>query len=409
MERMVKNMLVTKEREESKFFKFGPLLIFLVILLIGACVLYIGTEQLLGLIILGIGLFWAVFSFRIVRPAFAGLLFRFGGRVIISETIRYFRIVDGQEQDILAEEFNDPAFDPEAPDVKSEISLEYLIKKEGWTFIFPVLEKIVQISLRQYKAEINTKRPNESEEAYLSRAESFSTAEGISIFPVIFYSNKVVNPGEVFELGGGIDENGDSPFLVEMLHDLVIGGARGILAKTELTEILAREVKDGKGNIVSINEKIRTEVIKTPNFGRLGTKFLILRIADIKFTKEAEDVLRALEEIKKQKFSRESQVIEADMKLQVQMIDSETLINKSGAELTRVRNEALAFNAEIAAFVGKKVDEKTTAEDGKAFADYKTRLALAKTLETSTKVIVPADQLSTTLAGLVNVFEASKP
>ena len=138
------------------------------------------------------GLIWAIASFRIVPPAFAGLVFRFGSRVSIGE--------------------------------KEE---EYLIKKEGWTLIFPILEKIVPISLRQHQEEINKQEIDESEEAYKNRAESFSTAEGVNIFPEIFFSYKIKSPGKVFELGGGIDENGDSPFLVEMLHNLVIGGTRG--------------------------------------------------------------------------------------------------------------------------------------------------------------------------------------
>ena len=400
-------MVVTKKRDMS-LFELWPL-VFLAILIVSVIVFYV-EGWLTGLIVLLGGLFWAVFSFRIVQPAFAGLLFRLGGRVIISETIRYFRIVDGQEQDILAEEFNDSAFDPEAPDVKSVvISVEYLTKKEGWTIVFPIVEKIVEVSLRQHQEKINEKETGEDDNTYLDRAESIATAEGINIFPKIFYSYKIINPGKVFELGGGIDSNGDSPFLAEMLHDLIIGGTRGVLAKMELTKILSRETIDKRGQTVPIDEEIRTEIINTPNFGRLGVELLIIRIVDIKFKKDAQDVFDALENVKKQKLEKEAKIIEAEKRLEIQKKDSEILVNKSEAELTEARNKAAALNAAIAAFVGKKLEDPTIIDDGKAYANYQIGLAVAKSLETGTKVIIPASDISKTLAGLVNVFDASKP
>ena len=93
----------------------------------------------------------------------------------------------------------------------------------------------------------------------------------------------------------------------------------------------------------------------------------------------------------------------------MQQKDSETLVNKSSAELTKAKNEAAALNAAIAAFVGKKLEEPTTVECGKAYANYQIGLAVAKSLETGTKVIIPASDISKILAGLVNVFDASKP
>ena len=403
-------MFVTEKRDMS-LFELWPL-VFPAILIVSAIVFYVEEEWWPGLVVLSGGLLWAVFSFRIVQPAFAGLIFRFGGRVIISETIRYFRIIDGQKQDILAEEFNDPAFNLEAPDVKSEvISRDYLTKKEGWTIVFPILERIVQISLQQHKERINEKKVDETEDIYLDRAESIATAEGINIFPKIFYSYKIVNPGKVFELGGGINEDGDSPFLIEILHNLVISETRGVLAKMEIKKILSRETKDKdkEGRVILISEKIRSEIASMPNFDRLGVEVLILRIEDIKFKKDAQDVLDALEEIKKKDLLRQSQVIEADAKLQVQRKDSETIVVLADANLKKATAEAAALNAAIAAFAGKKAGEPTTADDGKNYAQFQIGLAVAKSLETGTKVIIPATEMSKTIAGLINVFDASKP
>lgn len=400
-------MFVTKRRDVRRF-DLWALLIFLVIVIVGAFFLY-EKQWLPAIIILLIGLLWAIFLFRIIQPAFAGLVFRFGSRVITSETIQYFRIVGGQKQDIPADEFNDPAFDLKAPDVKSEvISVEYLTKKEGWTFVFPIVEKIVEVSLRQHQEKINKKETGEDDNAYLDRAESIATAEGINIFPKIFYSYKIVNPGKVFELGGGIDKNGDSPFLIEVFHDLVISGTRGVLSKMEITKILSREIEDEYGNIIPIGEKIRSEIVNTPNFDRLGAEVLIIRIEDIKFKKDAQDVFDALEEIKKKDLLRRSQVIEADTRLQVQMKDSEAIVILADANLKRARAEAAAFNAAIAAFAGKKADEPTTAEEGRDYAKYQIGLAVAKSLETGTKVIIPATDVSKAIAGLVNVFDSSR-
>jgi len=320
---------------------------------------------------MGLVLVWAILAFRIIKPAFAGLVFRFGSRVII----------DG----------------------------EYLTLKEGWVFIFPILERIVEISLRQHQKEINSKKADESEDTYMNRAESFSTAEGVGIFPEIFFSYKITSPGKVFELGGGIDNNGDSPFLVEMLHDLVIGGTRGVLAKMELTKILSRETKDENGNAIPIGEKIRADIIGTPNFDRLGAELLIIRIEDIKFTKGAQDVLDALEEIKKQELARQSKVIEADARLQVQRKDAEAIVVKAEADLAKARAEAAGLNAAVAAFVGKKPETPTTPEDGEKYARYQVGMRVAESFATTTKVIIPAGDVSKVMSGLINVFEASKP
>lgn len=360
-----------KEKDDDLFGLLVPL-IFLMFMVIGAAFFFFGYGWLPTLVALTGGLLWAVFSFRVVKPAFAGLMFRFGSRVSIGEG-------------------------------------EYLTKKEGWTFIFPILERIVEISLRQHQEEINKQDVNESEDAYKNRAESFSTAEGVSIFSEIFFSYKVVNPGKVFELGGGIDENGDSPFLVEMLHNLVIGGTRGALARMELTKILSREIMDEGGNATPIGEKIRTDIISTPNFDRLGAEILIIRIEDIKFKQDAQDVLDALEDIKKKELSRQSQIIEADAKLQVKRKEAEAIVVTADANLAKARAEANGLNATIAAFVGKRADEKTSTEEGAAYARYQVGLAVAKSLETGTKVIIPAGDMSKMVAGLVNVFDASKP
>jgi len=403
-------MIVTEKNEES-LFDLWVWLIFVMFMIAGSVLFLLDIGWLPTLIALGGALFWMFLAFKIVPPAFAGLVIRLGSRVIVSETVQYLRMVDDQKQDISEIEFNSPDFDLNAPDIIREVlSVEYLIKKEGWTFVFPILERIVRISLKQHQEEINSQRANESEDAYKNRAESFSTAEGVNIFPEIFFSYKIVNPGKVFELGSGIDEYGDSPFLVEMLHNLIIGGTRGALAKMELTKILSRETQDENGNAIPIGEKIRSEIFKTPNFDRLGAELLILRIEDIKFKKDAQDVLDALENIKKQELKRQSDIIEADTKLEVQKKASETLVNKSQAELTEARNKALAKNADIAAFVGKNLEkEPTTAEDGRAYAQYQIGLEVAKSFATGTKVIIPAGDVSKVMAGLVNVFEAAKP
>ncbi|KKT12844.1 MAG: hypothetical protein UV93_C0001G0145 [Candidatus Azambacteria bacterium GW2011_GWC2_43_27] len=196
---------------------------------------------------------------------------------------------------------------------------------------------------------------------------------------------------------------------MEMLHNLVVGGTREVLATMKIREALSRKIEDENGNSVPVGEKIKGEIIKAPTFGGLGAELLILRIVDIKFKKDAQDVLDALEAVKKKELEREAEVIEADTKLEVQKRASETLVNKSQAELTEARNKALAKNADIAAFVGKAVDGKTTVEDGKAYAQYQIGLEVAKSFATGTKVIIPAGDVSKVMAGLVNVFEASKP
>jgi len=409
---MVANMIATRERKVSSF-GWWSLVVFLWLLFVGNFFFYTkverwlpevyGVERLAATFIASLGgIIWFSFAFRIVSPAFAGLVFRFGSRVITSETVRYFRIVDGEEQDIPADELD-------FADVKSVvISVEYLTKKEGWTFIFPAVERILEISLRQHREEINEKKPSETDEEYLKRAESFSTAEGVDIIPEMFYSYKITNPGKVFELGGGIDENGDSLFLAEMFHNLIMGGTRDVLARMELTNILSRTIEEN-GTKILIGEKIRGEIVKTPNFDRLGAELLILRIEAIKFTKEAQDVLDALENVKKQKLEKEAEIIEAEKRLEIQKKDSETLVNKSGAELTEARNKAAALNAAIAAFVGKGLEDKTTSEEGQAYAQYQIGLAIAKSLETGTKVIIPATDMAKTISGLVNVYAASKP
>ncbi len=363
-------MIVTKERI-LRLLNYSSPVISLKILLAGVIVLYAGKSWLPGALVIFSGLFWLFLSFRIVKPAFAGLMFRFGSRVIIGE--------------------------------------DYWIKKEGWTFIIPILEKIVQISLRQHQEEINSKKADESEEAYVERAESFSTAEGVGVFPEIFFSYKITSPGKVFELGGGIDENGDSPFLVEMLHDLIIGGARGVLAKMEITKILSREAQDVNGNAMPVGEKIRAEILSTPNFDRLGVELLIIRIEDIKFRKDAQDVLEALEAIKKAELSRQSQVIEADARLQVTKKDAEAIAVTAEANLKKARAEAAGLGATIAAFSGKKVDGHVTPADGQAYAKYQMGLAMAKSLEAGTKVIIPSGNVNKFLAELSNVFDAVKP
>lgn len=362
-----------KKEKDDDLFGLSTPVIFAAFMIFSAVIFFFEDGWLPPLIPLAGGLIWAIASFRIVPPAFAGLVLRFGSRVSIGE----------------------------------EEKEEYLIKKEGWTLVFPVLEKIVPISLRQHQEEINAQKADETEDAYKNRAESFSTFEGVNIFPEIFFSYKIKHPGKVFELGGGIDENGDSPFLVDMFHNLVIGGTRGVLAKAKLTDILSRTIEEN-GVLKPIGEKISDEIIHTPNFDRLGAELLILRIEDIKFKKDAQDVLDALENVKKEQLKKEAEIVEAEKRLEIQKRDSETLVNKSQAELTKARNEALAKNAEIAAFVGKKVGEPTTAEDGEKYAKYQIGLRVAESLATGTKVIIPAGDVSKVMAGLVNVFDASK-
>ncbi|MDP2638996.1 MAG: SPFH domain-containing protein [Candidatus Azambacteria bacterium] len=400
-------MKVTEEREDSSLGFLGPLG-FLLIMIISAGLLYEGL-WIPAIVASALGLLWIALSFRIVRPAFAGLMLQLGSRVVKSETGRYFRIVNGAEVDITEAEFNDPAFDKNAPDVKTDITINYLTKREGWTFICPIAERIVEVSLRQHQDRINEKLFDESDEKYLERAESFTTFEGVHVIPEIFFSYKIINPGKVFELEGGVDEYGNSPFLERMLHDFVLGGARGVMGKMHIEQILTREIKDENGNSVPMAEKIRDDILQTAKFESMGAELLILRIEDIKFKKDAQDVRDALEDVKKQELERQSKIIEADAALEVQKRASDALIVKSNAELVDARNKALGKNAEIAAFVGKKVDQPTTLADGKAYAQYQMGLAVAKSLETGTKVIVPAGDMSKTIAGLVNVFEASKP
>jgi len=144
-----------KKEKDDDLFGLSVPVIFVAFMIFSAVIFFFEDGWLPPLIPLAGGLIWAIASFRIVPPAFAGLVFRFGSRVSVGE--------------------------------KEE---EYLIKKEGWALIFPILEKIIPISLRQHKEEINAQKEGETEEAYKNRAESFSTAEGVNIFPEIFFSYK---------------------------------------------------------------------------------------------------------------------------------------------------------------------------------------------------------------------------
>ncbi|KKT12843.1 MAG: hypothetical protein UV93_C0001G0144 [Candidatus Azambacteria bacterium GW2011_GWC2_43_27] len=139
------------QEEEGDLFGLAIPLVFVMFLIVGAVIFMLSDEWWPPAIALALGFFWLILSFRIVQPAFAGLVLRFGSRVVLSNG-------------------------------------EYLMKKEGWTLICPIVEKIVKISLRQQQQKINGKMAGESEDAYWNRAESFSTAEGVNIFPEIFFS-----------------------------------------------------------------------------------------------------------------------------------------------------------------------------------------------------------------------------
>src|SRR3989344_2339685 len=156
-------MIITEKNEES-LFDLWVWLIFVMFIIAGAVLFLLDIGWLPTLIALGGALFWMFLAFNIVPPAFAGLIIRLGSRVITGETVQYLRMVDGQKQDISKAEFDVPDFDLNTPDVVREvISTDYLTKKEGWTFIFPILEKIVRISLKQRQEEINNQRADESE------------------------------------------------------------------------------------------------------------------------------------------------------------------------------------------------------------------------------------------------------
>lgn len=403
-------MIVKRDIEDESLVSLCVPFVFFV-LVFGGGLLFLFDGAWLSLSALVGSFIWLIAAFRTVQPAFAGLVLRFGSRVIIGETIQYFRVVNGQEEDVAENEFNSPDFDEHAMDILTEIILkEYLVKKEGWTLVCPIVERIVKISLQQREEIINKQRQGESDDDYKNRAESFTTSEGVSIFPALFCLYRVKYPGKVIELEGDIDEWGVSPALTKMIHDFVLSGARGIMAKMKITEILNREVKEENGDKVPIGEKIKNEMILSPNFEKLGAEVLTIRLLDVKFTKEAQDVLDALENIKKEDLSRRAQIIEADTKLKVQKKASETLVNKSKAELTEAKNKALAENAKIAAFVGKNLGkDPTMAEDGEKYAKFQIGLKVAESLASGTKVIIPAGDVSKVMAGLVNVFEASKP
>lgn len=401
------------------FLRFFPLLAFLVILFAGVYVFFEKGYQP-GLIVLGGALVWFILAFRVVPPAFGGLVLLMGGRVIIGKTIRYFKIVDDKDQKISKSEFdklNGPDIDPEAQvETRKEVSLKYLTVDEGWKLVIPLLQTIVKISLRQFEGAINIKGIKQTDEEFKKRLEIINTFQNIEVVPGMIFSFVVEDLSEVFELGEGIDrETGTSPSLYTLILDSIMGVARDVMGRMELPNILGRRKKDEKNDKEKeidyswLANLIRDEVIKSPKFTRLGVQLLIFRIENITYTDQSKDVFDALEGIEKAELTKKEKITEASMRLEVQKIDADAVAAKAEGDLKKAQKEALGLKAKITAFVGKKLDDEITKEDVDRYASFEKALAVAKAMETATKVIIPANDMSGVIAAITNIFNAVKP
>ncbi|KKS78866.1 MAG: hypothetical protein UV53_C0021G0010 [Candidatus Azambacteria bacterium GW2011_GWE1_42_9] len=72
------------QEEEGDLFGLAIPLVFVMFLIVGAVIFMLSDEWWPPAIALALGFFWLILSFRIVQPAFAGLVLRFGSRVVLS-------------------------------------------------------------------------------------------------------------------------------------------------------------------------------------------------------------------------------------------------------------------------------------------------------------------------------------
>lgn len=343
-------------------------------------------------------------SFSVIEPAFVGLFLRFGKRIVTGEKWIQYQIING-------EKIVFPVFDEHqtgTPDIYEEVQKEYRTKDEGWRFIFPGLERIVKISLRPQYIEINARAKDEKDEDYRARAESFTTIEGVHIFPEIPLVFKITKSGSGHAYELGIEKNGESPRLRELVHDIALGSARDIFGPIELTKILSRTIEEN-GKKIPVGETIKRSMKSTPNWYNLGIEIILIRVEDIKFAEDAKDVLNQLEAIKKEKLEKEKKLIEAEKDYLITVKKSEGLLVQKQNEALGISAMAQAFRNQILGFIGKKLDDVVTKADYESYANYLVNLERAKSLALNTKVvIVPNDGISAMASGLSQLIDVVK-
>lgn len=340
-------------------------------------------------------------AFKPVPPVAVALVLRFGRRVVVREVDYYYRLVNRERVGITEKEWNDLAFDRHAPDIFCDTSTEYLEKGEGWRLPFPFLERLVLISQRKYTVEVNERLSDETEEQFQQQAESFVISTGVHIIPEIVYSWWVINAGMAFRIGRtGFDDTGYSQELAKMVRNLILAATRQILGKLPLEAILTREVEDENGNRVPLAEKIRHDLVNTPEWRDLGIDLDILRIEDIKFQQDAKDVLDALEAIQKQEFEyqRQLKLAEQNYRITVRNAEAQAEQTRKLADANRHRREQEAaaerefLRQQIAAFAGKSPEE-ITREDAESYAAYQTAFRTAQSLDENSTIILTDSEL----------------
>lgn len=364
--------------------------------------LVIVTENL-PIVLLFIAIYFGLIAlaFKPVPPVAVALILRFGRRVVVREVDYYYRLVNGKRVGVTAEQWNDPTFDCHAPGIFCDTTTEYLEKGEGWRLPFPLLERLVLISQRKYTVEVNERLPDESEDQFQARAESFVISTGVHIIPEIVYSWWVINAGMAFRVGrAGFDDTGYSQELAEMVKNLILAATRQVLGKLPLEAILTREVEDENGNRIPLAEKIRHDLVNTPEWLDLGVDLDILRIEDIKFQQDAKDVLDALEAIQKQEFEyqRQLKLAEQNYRVTVRNAEAQAEQTRQLADANRHRREQEAaaerrfLQEQIAAFVGK-TPEDITREDAESYAAYQVAFRTAQSLDENSTIILTDSEL----------------
>lgn len=372
-----------------------------------------------------------------VEPVHEAIVLRLGRRICLGEEKIYFYKAKKEKAKVGEEEIEylEPRrkltkheiaardFNPDAENVEFEVWKKYLVKKDGWRIVLPFFERLVQISLRRQKIEINEPEVIEAGQKPKKLVESFITGEGVHIVPEVIFFYRVVDPNKVFELGGTIvrNEEGDyvSQSLEKAVHDMVLSGSREVLSAGTLETILKRTVTH-RGNIVPFGEKIKDDVQGSTNWERLGSELEIVRIEDIRPEDDAVPILQALANTKTAKLEKQKRETNAQADLAVRTTEAEaTLAEKrreaegikaiAEATLVQAQKQAAGLRANILAFLNKKEDESTTPEDSQSYGAYQVGLKRAESLASNTKIVViPGDPTSQAASGLASIFDAVK-
>lgn len=353
-----------------------------------------------GIVIFGI--FWIFLSIRKIDPVHAAVVLRFGRRVILEEEISCYRIVDNKKKRINDEELSDPDFDSNAPDIEVEMETTYLIKKEGWCIVFPIIEELVIFSLAIQEEMVD--------------AENVYTQGGVLIVPKTFATWRISNLAAAVELEGGGER------VNEATRDAIRVSERDLFATCTLDEALSKkralDPKHPDEPPASLSTILKDEIAGLVS--RWGVTLLELRVADIQpVPGVSDDVFQNLEAAKNAELIKEKERIEAEKDLQVRTIKAKaSLVEKqreadgikaiADANFHRGQREADVLKAQVGAFVGKAPNDLKP-EDGERFGQYQVGIERAKSLANNTKVIVvPNDPGSKIVAGLSQIFNANK-